>query len=146
MLRAYRCVLCSISILSAYMCVHMPLSFWSIAGEPGVSGPPITAHHLRAFLLYLGGLTVWRHNKTKKNTKCFGWSQRWQCLVLVQSVKMLQPAESMSTLGYGCRAALLRLDVLSVWSWTLGRLVMRRALSSKALSSWFPHLTFAPPQ
>ena len=52
MLRVYGCVFCSISLLSVYMCVRMPLSLRSIAGVPS-SQALITAHHLCAFLLVL---------------------------------------------------------------------------------------------
>jgi len=52
----YGCVLCSISLLSVYMCVRIPLSLRSIAEAPSSQALPgylIAAHHLYAFLLYL---------------------------------------------------------------------------------------------
>jgi len=59
MLRVYRYVFCSISLFCVYMCVRMPSpSPRSIAGVPSgqaLPGFPVTAHHLRPFLLYLEG-------------------------------------------------------------------------------------------
>ena len=70
MLHVYGCVFCSISLLSVYMCVRMPLSSRSIAGVPSSQALPgylITAHHLCAFLLYLRASCVaaWQEQKTK---------------------------------------------------------------------------------
>jgi len=48
MFRVYGCVFCSISLVSVYMCVRMPLSWRSIAGVPSsraLPGYPITTHH-----------------------------------------------------------------------------------------------------
>jgi len=52
MLRVYGLVFCSISFLSVYMCVRMPLSSRSIAGVPSSRVLPVfPPHHMCAFLI-----------------------------------------------------------------------------------------------
>ena len=56
MLHAYGCVFCSVTLVSVYTCVGMPLRFKSIVRVPSSQALPgslITAHHLCAFLMYL---------------------------------------------------------------------------------------------
>jgi len=54
MLRVDGCVFCSISLLSVYMCVRIPLSSRSVAGESSsraLPGPGFLSNHLSAFLI-----------------------------------------------------------------------------------------------
>jgi len=56
MLHAYGCVFCSVTLVSVYTCVGMPLRFKSIVRVPSSQALPgslITAHHLCEFLMYL---------------------------------------------------------------------------------------------
>jgi len=53
MFRVYGCVFCCISLLFAYICMHMTLSPRTIVGVPSgraLPGFPVTAHHLYAFV------------------------------------------------------------------------------------------------
>jgi len=71
-------VFCSISLLSVYMCVRMPLSLRSIAGVPSSQALPgylITAHHLRAFLLYLARKLCGGMTKKNKSYACMQYKQ-----------------------------------------------------------------------
>ena len=56
MLHVYGCFFGSISFLSVYMYVRMPLNLRSIVGVPSsqaLQSYRITVHHLCAFLMYL---------------------------------------------------------------------------------------------
>ena len=69
MLRVYGYVVCSIFLLSVYMCVRMLSSPKSIVGVPSsraLPGFPVNAPPPVCAPAVIGALAVWRQIKTKK--------------------------------------------------------------------------------
>ena len=87
MFRVYGRVFCSISLLSVWMCMRMPLSLRSISGVPSSQALPgylIIARHLCAFLLYF---ELWRERGRENN----------YCLLEVGSLRYLESREEILT-------------------------------------------------
>jgi len=126
MFRVYGRVFCSISLLSVWMCMRMPLSLRSISGVPSSQALPgylIIARHLCAFLLYLRAVEGEREREQLLFTRSgffavprierrnFNWSE-WRCCARWTMRPMLhgcwrRNAASCSTFSMLTKGALL---------------------------------------